>query len=63
MEQQAQFDVTIIRILKINVYVNGLEWRKAHFTESEEKQFSLTIAGTSWKWKHNQSHWLLPHHY
>lgn len=49
MEQQAQFDVTIIRILKINVYVNGLEWRKAHFPESEEKQFSLTIAGTSRK--------------
>lgn len=35
-------DAIIIRILKINVYLNGLEWQKAHFPESEEKQFSLT---------------------
>lgn len=33
-------DGIIIRILKMNVY--GLEWQKAHFPESEEKQFSLT---------------------
>lgn len=33
-------DGIIIRILKINV--NGLEWQKANFPESEEEQFSLT---------------------
>lgn len=26
----------------MNVYVNGLEWQKANFPESEEEQFRLT---------------------